>query len=64
MEARIKRVPVLRHLFDEYIYPHVSREELEKAMRGRDKSLVQVADHGTDEIKVRIKTEGATEKIG
>jgi hypothetical protein len=62
-EAQRKKTNILRVLFDDYIYKHVTRGEFEASGRSNN-MMVQIADHGLDYITVRIKTEGATEAIG
>jgi hypothetical protein len=65
LAVKAKRVNknIMRYLFDNYIYKHVKRETFEILSRGNN-HIVQIADHGIDHIKVRIKTEGVNEKIG
>ncbi len=55
---------VLRYLFDNHIYKHISKEKFEAGSRHNNNSIVQIADHGLDHINVRIKTEGAKEIVG
>lgn len=63
VEAQRKKTNILRVVFDDYVYKHVTREVF--AISGRHNNrLVQITDHGLDHITVRIKTEGVNEKIG
>lgn len=64
IQARNERKSVLRHLFDTHIYKHVTKKDFVSSSKGHNNSMVQIADHGLDHIKVRIKTKGVSEKIG
>lgn len=64
VKARRSGVNVIRHLFDNHVYNHITKEAFEASSRAHNNSMVQIADHGLDHITVRIKTKGASEKIG
>ncbi len=63
-EAYKEKTTIMRVMFDNYIYKYITRREFEVCSRGHNNSMVQISDHGTDHITVRIKTKGATEEIG
>jgi hypothetical protein len=64
MESKLRGENIVRVLFDDHIYKHVSRKAFEASSRCRASSKIQVADHGKGHIEVRIKTEGVNERIG
>ncbi len=64
IKANKRGMNVLRYLFDTHIYKHVTKEAFERSSKGHNNSMVQISDHGLDNINVRIKTEGAKETIG
>lgn len=64
MDAKIRGESILRVLFDDYIYPHISKQLFEKLNLRRNNSAVQITDHETSHIEVKIKAEGVTEQIG
>ena len=64
VKAKRSGVNVIRYLFDNHVYKHVTKQAFESSSKAHNNSMVQIADHGLDHINVRIKTKGASEKIG
>lgn len=56
VESENRDVNILRLLFDDYIYKHISREAFERSGQGNHNSRVQIEDHGANEINLSIKT--------
>ena len=63
IEAKKKKTNIIRVLFGDYIYKHVTRKDFVYNSGTHNNSLVQVSDHGLDNINVRIKSK-VSEKIG
>ncbi len=64
IKANRQGTNVLRYLFDNHIYKHIEKAEFERLSKSHNNSVVQISDHGLDNINVRIKTKGAKETIG
>lgn len=55
VESENRKMSILRLLFDKYVYKYISKEAFKRSGQHSNR-IVQVSDHGTDEIKVSIKT--------